>query len=78
MSSLLRMVGQLVLCVDAIRTHHSPILSRLLSGSEGWSFAILQSCKIATTIHSVVYPNRSTVGRFDLWFGEWEKNDIKS
>ena len=46
MSSLLRMVGQLVLCVDAIRIHHSPIPSRLLSGSEGWSFAILQSCKI--------------------------------
>lgn len=77
MSRLLRMVEQLVLRVDAIRIHHSPISSRLLSGSEGWSFAILQSCKISTTIRSVVYPNRSTVERFDLWFGEWKINDTR-
>ena len=77
MSSLLRRVGQLVLRVDAIRVHHSLILSRLLLGSEGWSFAILKSCKISTTISSVVYPDRSTMGRFDLWFGECEKTDIR-
>ena len=67
MSSLLRMVGQLVLRVGAIRIHHSPIPSRLLSGSEGWSFPIFQFRKIGTTSRVEKASEQTLVGLNMTW-----------